>query len=165
MFVASLFLALPFLTLNIPNLQSERIPVPSRALRETAKKEIRGIYKKQFAKRDPESRLALAEELLSQAQKSQDTPATHFVLLAEARDAAAESGDVPISYSAIKQMAERYDLPKGDQNATMLGMKLAVLRVVRRKVRGKDKYSILALDFLSLAKQGIDSPDRGPREL
>ena len=74
-----------------------RLPVPDTVHQEAALKLVKGLFKEEFAQRKAEDRKALSLKLLQQAEETKDDPAGKYVLFAQARDLAAEIGDLELA--------------------------------------------------------------------
>jgi hypothetical protein len=84
--------------------------VPDVDALKAAEAEVRKVYKDQFAKKQPAELLALAAQLLKDGEATRDKPAERFVLLREARDAAARGGDVTLALRVAERMAAHFDV-------------------------------------------------------
>lgn len=82
--------------------------VPSPMDQSAADKLIKSIFVTEYAVKTPAGRQQLAGKLLAQAAQSQDDPAARYVLLREARDLWAMTGDVPSALIAIDALAEGF---------------------------------------------------------
>lgn len=85
-----------------------RRPEPAPAAREEAEKIIRELFKADYARRKPEELQALARKLLQQGRDTKDDPTARFVLLDEARDVAAQAGDVGTALEAADLLGSTY---------------------------------------------------------
>ena len=88
--------------------QDSRLPIPEAAAQKSAEKLVRDVFKDDYSRKDAASRRPLALKLLKQAGESADDPAARFVLLSEARDVAADAGDLRTALSAVQQLAKIY---------------------------------------------------------
>jgi WD40 repeat protein len=86
-----------------------REPVPAEAAQEEALKLIRQQYKDDYAKK-PAERGPLAAKLMDKARDTRDDPAGRYMLLCEARDVAAEAGDVARTLDAVDRLADGYTI-------------------------------------------------------
>jgi uncharacterized protein (TIGR03067 family) len=70
-----------------------------------ATKLVKDLYKQDYAEAqdNPAARVKLAATLLKQAKDTKDEPAARFVLLREARDLAAQGGDLSLANEAIEE--------------------------------------------------------------
>ncbi len=88
-----------------------RLPVPDAAAKEQATKMVKGLFAKEYARRDPESRKALADKLLAQSRAGGDPPAVRFVLLSEARELAILGDDRWKAMDAADEMVSTFAVP------------------------------------------------------
>ncbi len=79
-------------------------PAPEAAKVKEAEKAIREAFKADYARRAPADLAALAKKLLAEGQKVQDDPVARFAMIAEAKDLAAQGGDVPTAMAAIDDL-------------------------------------------------------------
>ncbi|HWE94534.1 MAG TPA: hypothetical protein VG269_11275 [Tepidisphaeraceae bacterium] len=91
---------------------------PSAAAQADAKKSLKELFQKEYADRSAGGRQALARALLRQAASSSDDPGLRFVLLTEARDFAAEAGDVNAVLFASGRLVGEYEASPTDGAAT-----------------------------------------------
>ncbi len=107
---------------------AKRTPVPDAAKQAAADKLIRDLFKKDFlAARKPVEKQALAAKLIQQAEETKDDPAARFMLLREARELAAQAGDVAVALSAAEETIRTYEVEP-------IPLKLATLTAVSRGV-------------------------------
>lgn len=83
--------------------------VPSEADQAATAKVIRDLFKADYARTRPKERIELANKLLGQVAQTLADPATQFVLLREARDAAAAAGDIRLTQDIIGQILEAFE--------------------------------------------------------
>jgi formylglycine-generating enzyme required for sulfatase activity len=142
------------LLIAIAAAQQSKPTVPDKAVQETLAKELRDLFKAEYARRDPDSRKAFAKALLLEAEKIQNKPAQRFVMFSEARDIAAEVGDVETSFRAIDRILEEFDLRAADSSA---GMKLDVLMKARKLAKGREETAAIAEAYLKVARDSLDA--------
>ncbi len=140
----------------------QKSPVPDAADQKRAEKVIRDFFRADYQAKDPAARSALAGKLLKEAAATQGDAVAAYVLLREARDAAADAGDIAAAFEAVARMAERFDV-KADE------MKAAALSTARKKASTADDLAKVAEAFLALAedqakKGDFDGALRGARE-
>ena len=88
--------------------------LPDKAAIAAKVKEIREIFKEEFASKKPEERLALAKKLLQSAQEQQDDRLTKLVLLQEARDLALQAGEAEVALQSTKQLCAEFQEELGE---------------------------------------------------
>lgn len=97
---------------------AERVPVPTTQALADAEKLVKDVYKEDYAKRGPDERRALAEKLLDEGRNNKSDPASQYVLLREARDAAIQVADVPTAMDAISEMSKAFKVDPVDVELT-----------------------------------------------
>lgn len=137
-----------------PKLKTPRTPVPEAARLREAEKTIKDLFKAEYAKKQPADREALAKILLSQAQKSQDDPASQFVLYREAQELAAQIGQVELAFEAVDGAASVFEV---DPSA----MKHVVLTAVAKTAKSPEELTKVVDGYLALADgaAAADDPD------
>jgi len=85
-----------------------RVAVPAAAKQAEVEQRIRSIFKAEYADRTMRGRVNLARRLLREANSTTNDPNTSYVLLREARDRAADAGNLPIALDAIDAMDESF---------------------------------------------------------
>jgi len=90
---------------------AEKLPVPDAADREKAGKELREIFQKQYADASrSEGKAELAKTLLENALETTDNPTARYVMLAEAANLAAESGQTALARRAVTLLPDLYEI-------------------------------------------------------
>ena len=85
--------------------------VPSAVAQDSALKELREIFKEQFADAKSDSdKLTLAQKLRRISEDSEDNPAVKFVSLQEARRLVAETGDLAGAFALIDSQALEFEI-------------------------------------------------------
>ncbi|HVR86465.1 MAG TPA: hypothetical protein VMU54_19235, partial [Planctomycetota bacterium] len=153
---------------------SKRSPIPDSSRQKDAEKQIRDLYKEQYAKKTPADRKALARLLLDEAVKSGKDPVAYWVFCKEAQDAAVQACDPATAVDAIdtaallidcdplalKSAALAASLKTARTAEDMSGLVESMLRLVDDLVR-VDQYGEAdktATSALSLAKKAADGP-------
>lgn len=139
--------------------QEEKLPVPDPASRKAVLKEIKDLFKQDYARRDTESLRALASKLLTQAVRSRDDAPSCFVFLTEARTLAAKAGDVTTAFEAIEKLSEFFDLSKGKKGSSPLEMKLDVLKTAQRRIRAAEELRPIADGYLDVSREALATGD------
>ena len=80
--------------------QEAKPPVPDKPKLETLTKQLKDLFKAEYAKRNIDSRIEFAKKLLSDAAGTSNTD-QRLVMLTEARDLAAQAGDVDTAFDAV----------------------------------------------------------------
>lgn len=88
-----------------------KAPVPDAAAQQAAERQIREVFKKEFAEaKTSESRVALAESLLAQAHQTDNTPEQRFMLYRLAIGLLIEAGEYQRAFAAIDEMAGHFSI-------------------------------------------------------
>src|SRR5205823_1696113 len=73
-----------------------------------------------YARRQPAEKKALAQKLLTLAGETADDAAARYVMLRDARDLAAEVGDLPLAAQAIDALARGYEVDPAAAKVALL---------------------------------------------
>ncbi len=152
---------LPLLPVQDDAPQKARAAVPGKDVQDKLARETQTLLKAQYAKRDPESRKALARMLMTEAAGASDKN-QRFVFLTEARDLSADAGDFAGAFKAIDRIAAQYELPPPGTKGSATSMKLEVLKERKATMRSREERVALAQAFLSVAREGIEAEDFPP---
>ncbi len=128
------------------------LPVPSPEDRKRAEAQIRDLFKAEYVRRDPADQQALAARLIRESEGTRDDAAARYVLLAEARDLAARSGDPSTALDAVDRMAKGF-------RVDALALKQEALDVAARSVRTPEAAAALADGCLAAAAEAADADD------
>ena len=150
-----------FLLTGTTPAQDKKAPVPGKSDRITVTREIRSIFKSEYAKRERSVRLKLARQLIAEAGNVKNDPLQRFVLLTEARDLAAEGFDSALAFETISVIAAGYDLRTDVPPSSPASMKLEVLKKLRRSAKGQDETRSVVRAFLEIAKEAVTLKDYG----
>ncbi len=88
--------------------------LPDKAAIAAKVKEIREIFKEEFASKKPDERLALTKKLFQSAQEQQGDQLTKLVLLQEARDLALQHGETEVALQSTKQLCAEFQEELGE---------------------------------------------------
>ena len=127
----------PLIALSQEAVQGVKAPVPPKADRKQIAREIRDLFKVEYAKRDRESRQNFAKTLLAQGETTRAT-AQRFVLLTEALDLAAGAMDLETVSVAITKITDLYDLKAAGAGFTPTSLKVAALKKARKAAKLED---------------------------
>jgi formylglycine-generating enzyme required for sulfatase activity len=133
----------------------KRHPVPDKAVRDAISGEIRDLFRDEYAKRDPESRKAFAASLIDYARKTQ-VPDQRFTMFVEARDVAAEAGEIGTAFAAVDRIAAEYDV---DAEWTAAAQKVEVLDTIRKATRSRETLGTVADAYMAVAREALESGD------
>jgi hypothetical protein len=98
------------LLLILAQAQAKKLPVPDAAAEKKAERDVRDVFKAEYARKSPAERAALAALLMAQALQTKDDPAARYVLLREARDVAAGEGDVRSALVAVDELDRSFQV-------------------------------------------------------
>jgi hypothetical protein len=155
------FIAIAVLGMAAGAQDAARSPVPDAADQKRAEKIVRDFFKSDYQSRDAATRSALADKLLKEAAATQDG-ASVYVLLREARDVAADAGNVATAMEAVALMAAKFDVKSED-------LKAAALAAARKKASTPEALARVAEALLQLAEEqaakgDFDGALRGARD-
>lgn len=98
---------------------TKRTSPPTGAALAKAEKLVADIFKDDIAQaKDAESKTKLAGYLIQQAKENRDDAASRFVLFRQARDLAAQAGDIHLAMAATDDWTRDFDLPIAETRAT-----------------------------------------------
>ncbi len=109
----------------------ERLPLPSSAQLKQAEAEIRKLFKDEYAKPQPEQKLALAQALMRTATDTRGNDPQRCALLRETRELALGAGDLQLALKATDAIAAGFVI-----NA--LEERLAILQKFAEQKRAKE---------------------------
>lgn len=152
--------ALPWVFLGALSLRAQdpaapaagKPPEPPEREQRLAENLIRDHFREEYSKQAPADRLALARKLLDQGRGTREADAERFVFLREARDLAAQAGDLRTALEALGAIAESYrvDAP---------AMKAAVLALAGKGSRSAETMRALAEAYLDLVEEAVAADD------
>jgi hypothetical protein len=128
--------------------QESRLPAPDPAAQKQAEKSVREIFAEDYSRKSPAERKLLAKKLLSVAAETKDDPPVRYVLLREARDLAAEAGDLETALSALGRLEEIFMIDA-------LAAKLALLKTAELQARSPEQSRALAEGYVATAKEAL----------
>src|SRR6185503_2335091 len=102
----------------------------------------------EYAKRAPADQAAFARKLLQQGQQTTDDPAAKFVLLREARDLAAQGGDLPTVLAAVDELARAFVVDA-------IELSTAAMATAGKSAKTPEALEALAAGYLGLADKAI----------
>ncbi len=96
--------------------RSTEFVVPDKATVTAKTKELRQVFKTEYATKDSMARTAFARRLAQDAAASMHDPATAWVLAAEARDQAIQAGDWETFVAVGHLLTDRFDVDTHDES-------------------------------------------------
>lgn len=146
------------LFLELPS-QAAKARVPDRAVLEKTTREMRDLFKAEYAKRDRASRKALAERLVADVDKAASPGDSEFVFLVEARDLAVDAVEPDLALDSIRRMAKLYDLGGAGPEFSPGKMRLAILATVRRGAKSPEEANALLGAYARVAEDALGEGD------
>lgn len=119
-------------------------PVPDSSAQKATEKEIREIFKEEYARTGASDKTSLARKLVKQADDSKEAPATRFVLLREARDLLVQSGDLAGALTILDTLCSDYDLERVKFRTTSLAAMASAARTPEEHQKIAQAYLVLA---------------------
>src|SRR6185503_15544016 len=112
-------------------------PVPDAAALKEAEKAVKELFKTEFAAKNASDRVTLAKKLLAQSETSKDDPATRYILLKEAGNAAATGGDLKLALSAADQTGKAFKID-------VVALKSDLLQTAAKGAKSPEEFNLLA---------------------
>jgi hypothetical protein len=128
--------------------QDPRKPVPEPAAQATVEKTVKELFKDDYARRTPADLSALARKLLTQGLSTNDDLTGRYVLLREARDLGAQSGDLATAQAAIDDLARTFVLDA-------LEMTTAAMTTAAKSAKTPEALEAVANGYLGLADKAL----------
>ncbi len=128
--------------------QDKLPPEPDATAQKETLKQIKDLFKEDYAKKAPGDQSALAQKLLLKGGQTGDDPTSQFVFLKEARDIAAAAGDADTAIRAANEMGRAFAV---DGPA----LKLAVVTKMASTTREPEVARTLAKTCISLIAEAI----------
>ncbi|HJT31028.1 MAG TPA: NPCBM/NEW2 domain-containing protein [Pirellulales bacterium] len=126
----------------------EKLPPPDEAARKAAEQELKQRYKTEWLGKGASGRLGSARILAKAAEKEADSPTDQFVLLSQACDLAAKTGNYSAAAEFIDQLAERFVVSPLAMRADALADINRVQKVAAQKQPLVDNALFLVADSL-----------------
>jgi hypothetical protein len=136
---------------------TRRSPIPDLVKQRDAEKQIKELFKDQYAKKTPADRDELVRLLLEMAGKSQDDPAALWVLCREAQEVAGQNGNVRGSLQAVEAAARVFDVDG-------LAMKNVALTSAGKTIRTADDSAEVTEALMELADEFVRSDQYDPAD-
>jgi len=128
--------------------QDGRSAVPEQAAQAQAEKTVKGIFKDLYGKRTQSDLAVLGKKLFEQGMQTTADPVARFVLLREARDAAAQAADVETSRAAIDELARVYSVDA-------IEMTSAALATASKAAKSAEAFEAIAGGYVFIADAAI----------
>ncbi len=127
-------------------------PAPDAAAVALAQKSIKDAFKGDYAKKSPPDLVLLARKLIDEARKLKDDPVSQFAMLSEARDLAAQGGDLTIALEAVEEIERGYVIEA-------FPMKVATTALAAKSAKSPAAWKDVSEGYLSLADEAADRED------
>ncbi len=131
---------------------------PDAAATKEAENLVREVFKDDYAKKSPADKVGLAKKLLKQGLEPGNDAATTYVIFREARDLAAQFGDLTTALLAISELSTRFETDVLEMKANALGSIAKVARSPEEHAAVAKAYAILADEAMLL--ENFESADR-----
>jgi hypothetical protein len=162
------------LMLALPLQAAEKLSVPDAAAQAKAEAQVRDIFKAEFMRTTPDERLAFAKKLLKEADETKDNPAARYVLLRDARDLAAQAGNLTLAKHVMDMQGQVFaiDLAEGETSILTTAAKTVAARdqivafmdlsldaIDQRMADGNYPEAVKLLPNLNLAANHLNKPE------
>jgi len=127
-------------------------PAPDAAKIREAEKSLRETFKNEYARRAPADLDAFSKKLLAEGQKTQDDPVARYALLSEARDVAAQAGDVTLAFSAVDELDRNFVVDE-------VALKTETLATAAKTAKAPDTHKVIAEAYFTVADEAVERED------
>jgi hypothetical protein len=127
-------------------------PAPEAAAAAEAQKAVKEAFKADYAKKGPADLAFLAKKLIDEARKLENDPAGQFAMLSEARDIAAQGGDLAASLEAIEELERGYVVDA-------FAMKVAAAGTASKYAKTPAAWKDVTEAYLALAEDAAERED------
>lgn len=135
------------LLLASPGFQDRPAEPDANAQKETLK-QVRDLFKDEYARKSPADQAALAQKLLQKGLETNDDLPSRFVMLKEARDVAAAAGDADTALRAAHELGRSFAVDG-------LALKAAVVAKMASAARDPDAARTLAKACIALITDAV----------
>ena len=129
-------------------LVQDRAPLPDAAAVKDAEKQVRGIFKDDYARKAPADVNAFARRLLAQAGEAGIEVPVRYVMLRDARDFGTQTGDIDTAFKAIDGLATTFEVDR-------LPAKTAILTKSSAAAKSADTALPVALGYAQVMEECI----------
>ena len=126
--------------------------LPDAAKVKEAEKAIHDAFKADYLRRAPAEILALAKKLMAEGQKAQDDPVARYAMVNEARELAAQAGDVALSMAAVDELDRHFVVDAA-------AMKTESLAAAGKAAKTPDAQKNVAESYLTVIEDAVDRED------
>ncbi|HYW79033.1 MAG TPA: putative Ig domain-containing protein, partial [Thermoguttaceae bacterium] len=128
--------------------ESPKQAVPDEAKQDEIVAKVRDLFADSYDSSVSPVRLALAAQLIQNAQQTSDSPEQRYVLLSQARNIAAEEGDCLLALAAVDELAKTFDVDP-------VAMKVEALGLAADRARSSAKVNQICESTFALADEAI----------
>jgi serine/threonine protein kinase len=132
-----------------------RVSVPNSTVQKDAEKQVRTLFKEDYAKKAPADAQALARKLLDLGGTVSSDEGARFVMLRDARDLAAQAGDLETAMKAVDLLSQSFEIEP-------VSSKVAVVNKAAPLMRGVEGMLLLSKAYLSIMEEGVASGQYDP---
>jgi hypothetical protein len=132
-------------------LKPEKFLAPTPAESAKTLKDIREIFKEDYAKKRTLDVVALSNKLLQQGMETKDDPNTRYVLLKESADLATSINDTNLALKAINEISKEYNVEISKMKAVVLEKAANNTTAINSKV--------IAEAALAAAEEAVEADD------
>lgn len=140
------------LALLLGTLPQDKAPEPDANAQKEKLKTVKDLFKDEYAKKTPADQAALAKTLLNRGGEMKDDPVAYYVMLREARDLAAGSGDIETALHAVDEIAKAFTVQPA-------ALKLAALAKASAASKDAEVHRAIARAYLALVAEAVRSDD------
>lgn len=135
----------------------KRAPVPVKAAQTKAEELVKEVYQAEYAKsqKDNAAKGQLATTLLQEGRLTNDDLSGKYVLFREARDLAAQVGDVATFLQAIDELTQAFDIKPGEA----FTMKAKALGIASQATATNEGYQSVLDTALLLLEDALNEDD------
>jgi protein kinase-like protein/concanavalin A-like lectin/glucanase superfamily protein/carbohydrate binding protein with CBM35 domain len=127
-------------------------PAPDAAKLKEAEKTLHEAFKADYLRRAPADLVSFAKKLMTEGLKPENDEVTRFTLLSEARELAAQGGDIALSISAVEELDRHFVVDA-------VALKTDSLASAAKAVKTLDSQKALAEAYLSVVEEAVERED------
>jgi hypothetical protein len=154
--------ATPAATPSAPQAPVRKLPLPDAGALQRAERQIKDVFREEYARKIPAERANLAREFATLAVGTEDDPAARFVLLRESADLASGSGEIEAALETLELLGRSFEYDAGPSRTALYAA------AARSAVRPEDclKYAQLFLKLAdeALAEERLEAADKAASE-
>jgi len=136
----------------LPAPEVKKLPEPDATAQKNAEREVRELFRADYAKKSAADKRALAKKLFDLANQTKDDENARFILYREAQDLALQAGDFDLAGRASEEMGRHYAVNIG-------ALRNALLSTLAKNARAPEEFKSLAAALLTLADEALARED------